>query len=95
MRAPAWPRQAVTKIDVAIPFRSAALLGCGVMMGFGCVTSAAKVKAGSSVVVLGCGGVGLSCIQGAVHARAATIIAIDVNPSRLDLATKFGATNIP
>jgi len=87
------PRQAVTRIDVAIPFPSAALLGCGVMTGFGSVINAAKVKEGSSVVVLGCGGVGLSCIQGAVHAKAAMIIAIDVNPSRLELAKQFGATH--
>lgn len=88
------PRQAVVKIDVDIPFPSAALLGCGVMTGFGSVTNAAKVKPGSSVVVLGTGGVGLSCIQGAVHACAGMIIAVDVNPKRLELAKQFGATHI-
>ena len=87
------PRQAVTKIDVEIPFPSAALLGCGVMTGFGSVTNAAKVKPGSSVVILGTGGVGLSCIQGAVHACAGMIIAIDINPARLELAKQFGATH--
>ncbi len=87
------PRQAVTKIDIDIPFASAALLGCGVMTGFGSVTNAAKVVAGSSVVVLGIGGVGLSCIQGAVHAGAAIIIAVDINPARLELARQFGATH--
>lgn len=87
------PKQAVVKIDVEIPFPSAALLGCGVMTGFGSVTNAAKVTAGSSVVVLGTGGVGLSVIQGAVHACAGMIIAVDVNPARLELAKQFGATH--
>ena len=87
------PRQAVVKIGVDIPFPSAAILGCGVMTGFGSVTNAAKVKPGSSVVVLGTGGVGLSCIQGAVHACAAMIIAVDINPQRLELARQFGATH--
>ncbi|HEY4942210.1 MAG TPA: alcohol dehydrogenase catalytic domain-containing protein [Rhizomicrobium sp.] len=87
------PRQAVVKIDVEIPYASAALLGCGVMTGFGSVTNAAKVKPGSSVVVLGTGGVGLSCIQGAAHAGAAMIVAVDINPQRLELAKQFGATH--
>jgi S-(hydroxymethyl)glutathione dehydrogenase/alcohol dehydrogenase len=87
------PKQAVVRIDVDIPFASAAILGCGVMTGFGSVVNAAKVEAGASVVVLGCGGVGLSCIQGARHARAAMIIAVDVNPDRLALAEAFGATH--
>ena len=86
-------RQAVVKIEVDIPFPSAAILGCGVMTGFGSVTNAAKVEPGSSVVVLGCGGVGLSCIQGAVHAGAAMIVAVDVNPARLEMASAFGATD--
>lgn len=86
------PRQAVVNIDVEIPFASACILGCGVMTGFGSVVNAAKVEKGSSVVVLGCGGVGLSVIQGAVYACARRIIAVDVNPHRLELATQFGAT---
>ena len=86
-------RQAVVKIDVEVPYPSAAILGCAVMTGFGSVTNVAKVTAGSSVVVLGCGGVGLSCIQGAVHAGARMIIAVDVNPARLEMATAFGATH--
>jgi S-(hydroxymethyl)glutathione dehydrogenase/alcohol dehydrogenase len=87
------PKQAVVRIEVEIPFPSAALLGCGVMTGFGSVTNAAKVKPGSSVVVLGTGGVGLSCIQGAVHACASMIIAVDINPVRLEFAKQFGATH--
>ena len=87
------PSQAVIKIDVEIPFASAAILGCGVMTGFGSVVNAAKVQKGSSVVVLGTGGVGLSVIQGAVHACAGKIIGVDVNPHRLELALRFGATD--
>jgi S-(hydroxymethyl)glutathione dehydrogenase/alcohol dehydrogenase len=87
------PRQAVVKIEVEIPFASAAILGCGVMTGFGSVVNAAKVRPGSTVVVLGCGGVGLSCVQGARHACARMIIAVDVAPGRLELARALGATH--
>lgn len=87
------PWQAVVKVEVEIPFPSAAILGCGVMTGFGSVVNAARVEKGSSVVVLGTGGVGLSVIQGAVHACAGMIVAVDVNPHRLELATQFGATD--
>ncbi len=87
------PWQALTKIEVEIPFPSAAILGCGVMTGFGSVINAAKVQKGSSVVVLGTGGVGLSVIQGAVYACASMIIAVDLNPHRLELAKRFGATH--
>jgi S-(hydroxymethyl)glutathione dehydrogenase/alcohol dehydrogenase len=87
------PRQAVIRIDVDIPFPSAAILGCGVMTGFGSVINVARVAPGSTVVVLGVGGVGLSCVQGALHAGARMIIAVDVNPSRLALSKEFGATH--
>jgi S-(hydroxymethyl)glutathione dehydrogenase / alcohol dehydrogenase len=86
------PAQAVTRIDVAIPFASASILGCGVMTGFGSVVNAAKVQKGSAVVVLGTGGVGLSVIQGAVYAGAVKVIGVDINPGRLELAVRFGAT---
>ncbi len=85
--------QAVVKIDVDIPFPSAALLGCGVMTGFGSVVNVANVRAGSSVVVLGAGGVGLSVIQGAAHVCADKVIAVDIKPDRLELAKSFGATH--
>lgn len=87
------PKQALVKIDVEIPFTSACLLGCGVMTGFGSVVNAAKVQKATSVVVLGTGGVGLSVIQGAIHACARQIIAVDVNSHRLELARRFGATH--
>lgn len=84
---------ACVKINVEIPFASAAIVGCGVMTGFGSVVNAAKVKAGTSVVVLGTGGVGLNVIQGARISGAGKIIAIDVNPIRLKMAKEYGATH--
>lgn len=73
-------------------FPAASIISCGVMTGYGSVVNAAKVKPGSSVVVLGTGGVGLNVIQGAKVAEAGIIIAIDVNPERLTMARAFGAT---
>lgn len=84
---------ACTKIEVEMPFTSAAIVGCGVMTGYGTVLNVAKVKVGSSVVVLGTGGVGLNVIQGARIARASKIIAIDINPKRLEMAKEYGATH--
>lgn len=88
------PKQAAVKIEIDIPFTSACILGCAVMTGWGSVVNAAKVEKGSSVAVLGTGGVGLSVIQGALHCCAGKIIAIDVNPARLELARQFGATHL-
>ncbi|GAB3503256.1 MDR/zinc-dependent alcohol dehydrogenase-like family protein [Emticicia fontis] len=84
---------ACVKINVDISFSSAAIISCGVMTGFGSVVNAAKVKTGSSVVVLGTGGVGLNVIQGARIAGASKIIAIDINPTRLEMAIEYGATH--
>lgn len=84
---------ACVKINVEMPFTSAAIVGCGVMTGYGSVVNAAKVKAGSSVVVLGTGGVGLNVIQGARISGASKIIAIDINPLRLEMAREYGATH--
>ena len=84
---------ACVKIGVEMPFPSAAIVGCGVMTGYGSVINAAKVRAESSVVVLGTGGVGLNVIQGARIAGAGKIIAIDVNPVRLEMALEYGATH--
>ncbi len=84
---------ACVKIEVKIPFPSAAIISCGVMTGYGSVVNAAKVKSGSSVVVLGTGGVGLNVIQGARIAGASKIIAVDINPSRLEMAKDYGATH--
>jgi Zn-dependent alcohol dehydrogenase len=84
---------ACVKMHVDMPFPSAAIVGCGVMTGYGSVVNAAKVKTGASVVVLGTGGVGLNVIQGARIAGAAKIIAIDINPLRLEMAKEYGATH--
>ncbi|MGB5511288.1 MAG: Zn-dependent alcohol dehydrogenase [Woeseiaceae bacterium] len=87
-------KQAVSKIDVDISFPAAAIVGCGVMTGYGSAVNAAKVEAGSNVAVIGAGGVGLNIIQGARIAGAGQIIAIDVNPDKLDMAKRFGATDV-
>ena len=85
---------AVVKINQDIPLDRAALVGCGVMTGVGAVFHAAKVEPGSTVAVLGCGGIGLSAVNGAAIAGAERIIAIDTNQSKLELALKMGATDI-
>lgn len=78
----------------AMSFEAASIIGCGVMTGYGSVVNAAKVKPGSSVAVLGAGGVGLSVIQAARISGASKIIAVDINDNRLKLAAFFGATDI-
>jgi Zn-dependent alcohol dehydrogenase len=75
-------------------FAAASIISCGVMTGYGSVVNAAKVKPGSSVVVLGTGGVGLNVIQGARISGATMIIAVDINPQRLEMAKFFGATHL-
>jgi S-(hydroxymethyl)glutathione dehydrogenase/alcohol dehydrogenase len=76
-----------------VPFEVAALLSCGVMTGVGAVLNTARVEAGSSVVVFGCGGVGMSVVQGARVAGASTIVGVDPVPAKHDLARRFGATH--
>ena len=85
--------QAVVKIDSNISYQAASIVGCGVMTGWGSVVNAAKVHVGSSVCVIGCGGVGLNAIQGAKQSGATKIIAIDINEERLEQAKSFGATH--
>jgi S-(hydroxymethyl)glutathione dehydrogenase/alcohol dehydrogenase len=81
------------KIDPKIRLDCAALVGCGVTTGVGAVFNTAKVEPGSSVAVFGCGGVGLSVIQGARIAGAEKIIAIDTLQPKLEMAKRFGATD--
>jgi S-(hydroxymethyl)glutathione dehydrogenase/alcohol dehydrogenase len=81
------------KIDDDVPLEIASLVGCGVMTGVGAAINTAKVAPGSSVVVFGCGGVGISCIQGAKVARASTILAVDLADNKLEDALRFGATH--
>ncbi|MEU3320514.1 Zn-dependent alcohol dehydrogenase [Streptomyces sp. NPDC006785] len=75
-----------------VPFEIAALIGCGVTTGLGSAINTAQVETGSSVAVIGCGGVGISTIQGARVRGAAQIIAVDPVASRREAALRFGAT---
>lgn len=86
------PERACVPIDPAFPLPLAALVGCGVVTGVGAVINSARVEPGASVAVIGCGGVGLSAIQGARLAGAAPIIAVDRIASKLDLARHAGAS---
>lgn len=85
---------ALVKIREDMPMDRAALIGCGVTTGVGAVIHTAAVEPGSTVAVIGCGGIGLSCINGAAIAGASKIIAVDMVASKLDLARKFGATDV-
>ena len=88
------PKQSLVKIDPHYSLEKAALVGCGVTTGVGAVLNTAKVEPGSSVVVIGTGGVGLNAIQGAVLASAERIIAVDRVDKKLDFARGFGATDV-
>jgi S-(hydroxymethyl)glutathione dehydrogenase/alcohol dehydrogenase len=87
------PQDVVIPIDKEIPLQQAALIGCGVMTGVGAVLNTARVEAGRSVAVFGCGGIGLNCIQGAALAGAEPIIAVDLRDNKLEMARLFGATH--
>ena len=84
---------ALVKIDPEIPLDRATLVGCGVITGVGAVFNTARIEAGSTVAIIGCGGVGLSAVNGAALAGASRIIAIDRVQSKLDLARVMGATD--
>jgi len=84
---------AVVAIRRDMPLDRAALIGCAVITGFGAVTRTARLRAGETVAVIGCGGVGLSAINAAQIAGAARIIAVDVTPAKEALARSFGATD--
>ncbi|PLX60960.1 S-(hydroxymethyl)glutathione dehydrogenase/class III alcohol dehydrogenase [Sedimenticola selenatireducens] len=87
------PEIALAKVNKAAPLDKICLLGCGVTTGIGAVLNTAKVEPGSSVAVFGLGGIGLSCIQGAVMAKAGRIIAVDINPDKWEIAKALGATD--
>lgn len=87
------PEQALIKIDPGYPLDRAALVGCGVTTGVGAVLRTAKVEAGSTVAVIGTGGVGLNAVQGAKLADAERIIAVDLVEKKLEFARQFGATD--
>ncbi|GAA2372162.1 Zn-dependent alcohol dehydrogenase [Dactylosporangium salmoneum] len=84
---------AVVAVDPRLPLEYGALMGCGITTGLGAVFHAARVTPGSSVAVAGCGGVGMSIVQGARIAGATQIIAIDTDDAKLKLARTLGATH--
>lgn len=87
------PRAGSIAVDPEVPFEIAALVGCGVLTGVGAVANTAQVEVGSTVVVIGCGGVGISAIQGARLAGASAVVAVDPIESKQELARHFGATH--
>ncbi len=87
------PAGALIKVDKDVPLDKVCLIGCGVTTGVGAALNTAQVKPGSSCVVIGCGGVGLSIIQGCRIAGAETIIAVEPNVAKRDLAMELGATH--
>jgi Zn-dependent alcohol dehydrogenase len=86
------PAQTAIRVPRDLPLPELALMGCAVMTGVGAVLNTARVRPGDTVAVVGCGGVGLNIVQGAAIACAQRIVAIDVEPTKLDLARELGAT---
>ncbi len=87
-------QDALVRVPDEVPLDRAALLGCAVITGAGSVMNGAKVVAGSSVVVFGCGGIGLNAIQAAAISGASRVIAVDMSDEKLELAKVFGATDV-
>lgn len=86
-------RRKVVKFDIDAPFETMCLISCGVTTGLGAALNAGEIRPGNSVLVFGCGGVGLSIIQGARISGAARIIAVDNNRKKLDMAADLGASH--
>lgn len=87
-------RNSVVKVSKDIPFEKAALFGCAVITGVGAVVNTAGIKLGSTVAVVGLGGVGLSALLGAIAAGASRIVAVDINETKLKQAKELGATDV-
>jgi S-(hydroxymethyl)glutathione dehydrogenase/alcohol dehydrogenase len=87
------PEIAVAKVREDAPFDKICYIGCGVTTGVGAVVYSAKVEPGANVVVFGLGGIGLNVIQGAAMVGAGKIIGVDLNPAKVELATRFGMTD--
>ncbi len=87
------PEISVAKVREDAPFDKICYIGCGVTTGVGAVVYRAQVEPGSNVVVFGLGGIGLNVIQGAAMVGAGKIIGVDLNPSKMELAKKFGMTD--
>lgn len=88
------PEISLAKVNKTAPLDEVCLLGCGVTTGMGAVLNTAKVEKGDTVAIFGLGGIGLSAIIGARMAGASTIIGVDINDSKFELATKLGATDL-
>ncbi len=88
------PATGAIKVREDAPLDLIAIVGCAVATGVGAVRNTAAVPVGATVAVIGCGGVGLSCVQGAKLAGAARIVAVDMNPNKLGLARRLGATDV-
>ncbi len=84
----------VVKITPGVPLDRCALIGCGVMTGWGAACNTAKVEPGSICVVFGAGGVGLSTLQGCQISGATMIVVVDMLASKLEMARLFGATHV-
>lgn len=82
-----------TKVDDSVDPAAVGLLGCGVMAGIGAAINTGEVKRGESVAVIGCGGVGIAAVAGAKLAGATTIIAVDIDPNKVEMAMSLGATH--
>src|SRR5262249_9216302 len=87
------PETCCIPVDPEVAFAPASLVGCAVTTGICAAVNTAKVRPGSSVAVLGVGGVGLNVIQGVVLCGAEKIFAIDINPAKAEMAKQFGATH--
>ncbi len=87
------PEEALVPIGEDIPFDVAALVGCAVTTGVGAAVNTVNIRPGESVVVFGCGGVGLNILQGARLSAAHPIIAVDTDPAKMEIARQFGATH--
>lgn len=85
---------ALVRVRDDMPMDRAALIGCAVTTGIGAVQNTARIEAGCTVAVIGCGGVGLSAVNGAAIAGASRVVAIDLSPAKLKLAKEFGATDV-
>jgi S-(hydroxymethyl)glutathione dehydrogenase/alcohol dehydrogenase len=86
--------RALVRLPDEMPLDKGALLGCAVLTGVGAVRHRANVQAGQTVAVIGCGGVGLNAVQGARLVGASRIVAVDLNPAKLERARQFGATDL-
>src|SRR5438445_1503756 len=86
------PARTAVKVDPTLPLAELALMGCAVMTGVGAVLNTAHVRPGDTVAVVGCGGVGLNIVQGAAIAGARRIVAIDLEPMKLELAHQPGGS---